>query len=87
MGRNPATGEQIKLQQHRPHCSDVRIAAGGGSAGPLGDGEPPLGPAVAIGIWRMKRYAMAVAWIYAVYVILNLALFTIRNPPAPTEAI
>ena len=39
----------------------------------------------AIGIWRMKRYAVAVAWIYAAYVILNLTLFTIRNPPPPTR--
>lgn len=51
-----------------------------------------LGPLVgavlvlyAIGIWRMKRYAVAVAWIYAAYVILNLTLFTIRNPPPPTR--
>src|SRR6266851_1157359 len=51
-----------------------------------------LGPLVgavlvlyAIGIWRMKRYAVTVAWIYAVYVILNLALFSIRNPSAPTR--
>src|SRR5262245_42305464 len=51
-----------------------------------------LGPLVAavlvvytIGIWRMKRYAVTVAWIYAVYVILNLTLFTIRNPPPPTR--
>ena len=34
----------------------------------------------AIGIWRMKRYAMTVAWSYAAYVILNVTLFTIRNP-------
>jgi len=33
----------------------------------------------------MKRYAVTVAWIYAVYVILNLTLFTIRNPSAPTR--
>jgi hypothetical protein len=38
----------------------------------------------AVGIWRMKRYAMTVAWIYAAYVILNVALFTIRNPRPPT---
>jgi hypothetical protein len=51
-----------------------------------------LGPLVAavlvlytIGIWRMKRYAVTVAWIYAVYVILNLTLFMIRNPPPPTR--
>jgi hypothetical protein len=38
----------------------------------------------AVGIWRMKRYAMTVAWIYAAYVTLNVTLFTIRNPPPPT---
>ena len=57
-----------------------------------GSGVAILGPLVgavlvlyAIGIWRMKRYAVAVAWIYAAYVILNLTLFTIRNPPPPTR--
>ena len=51
-----------------------------------------LGPLVgvvlvlyAIGIWRMKRYVLMVAWIYAAYVILNVTLFMIRNPPAPTR--
>jgi hypothetical protein len=34
----------------------------------------------ALGIWRMKRYALAIAWIYAAYVLLNVTLFTIRNP-------
>jgi hypothetical protein len=33
----------------------------------------------------MKRYAVTVVWIYAVYVILNLKLFTVRNPSAPTR--
>jgi hypothetical protein len=31
-------------------------------------------------IWRMKRYALVIAWIYAAYVILNVTLFTLRNP-------
>src|SRR2546426_4000732 len=35
----------------------------------------------AMGIWRMRRYAIGLAWAYAAYVILNLALFSIRNPP------
>ena len=39
----------------------------------------------AIGIWRMKRYAMMVAWSYAAYVILNVTLFTIRTPPPRTR--
>jgi len=58
----------------------------------IGSEAAILGPLVAvvlvlyaIGIWRMKRYTVTVAWIYAVYVILNLALFTIRNPPPPTR--
>jgi hypothetical protein len=38
----------------------------------------------AVGIWRMKRYAMTVAWIYAVYVIINVTLFAIRNPAPST---
>jgi hypothetical protein len=38
----------------------------------------------AVGIWRMKRYAVTVAWLYAAYVILNVTLFTIRNPAPPT---
>jgi hypothetical protein len=57
-----------------------------------GAGAAILGPLVgtflvlyAIGIWRMKRYAVAIAWIYAGYVILNLMLFMVRNPPAPTR--
>jgi hypothetical protein len=33
-----------------------------------------------IGIWRMKRHAMTLAWAYAAYVILNVTLFTIRTP-------
>jgi hypothetical protein len=51
-----------------------------------------LGPLVgavlllyAIGIWRMNRYVLTLAWLYAAYVILNLTLFTIRNPPPPTR--
>lgn len=38
----------------------------------------------AAGIWRMKRYAVTVAWIYAAYVTLNVTLFTIRNPAPST---
>jgi hypothetical protein len=44
-----------------------------------------LGPAFgaflwmyALGIWRMKRYALPMAQFYALYVIVNLALFTIH---------
>lgn len=38
----------------------------------------------AAGIWRMKRYALMIAWIYAAYVTLNVTLFTIRNPKPTT---
>jgi hypothetical protein len=34
------------------------------------------------GIWRMRHYAMYLAYIYAVYVSINLALYLMRNPPA-----
>jgi len=36
--------------------------------------------AYAAGIWRMRRYAMAMSHAYAVYVILNLFLFSELNP-------
>jgi hypothetical protein len=38
----------------------------------------------AVGIWRMKRYVLTIAWLYAAYVMLNVTLFTIRNPAPPT---
>jgi hypothetical protein len=34
----------------------------------------------AAGIWRMKRYALSTAYVYAAYVILNLILFSFRTP-------
>src|ERR1700675_1127829 len=45
--------------------------------------------AYAIGIWRMRRWVLPIAYAYAVYVILNLLLYTIRNAgpsrrPSPT---
>jgi hypothetical protein len=46
-----------------------------------------LGPAFglflllyALGIWQQKRFALPMAWAYAVYVPLNLLLFTINTP-------
>ena len=46
-----------------------------------------LGPAFglylaiyAVGIWKQKKFALYMAWPYAAYVILNLALFVIKNP-------
>ena len=41
--------------------------------------------AYAAGIWMMRRYAMVVGWIYAIYVAINLILFVMRNPPAQTQ--
>ena len=34
----------------------------------------------AYGIWNMKRFALPMAHAYATYVILNLILFSMRNP-------
>ena len=35
----------------------------------------------AAGIWRMRRYAMYLGYAYAIYVTINLVLFSARNPP------
>ena len=47
-----------------------------------------LGPVLGIllltyaaGIWRMRRYAMSLGYAYAIYVTINLILFSARNPP------
>ena len=34
----------------------------------------------AVGIWRIRRYALPMGIAYAGYVILNLTLFTVRDP-------
>jgi hypothetical protein len=34
----------------------------------------------AAGIWRMRRYAIPLGFAYAIYVTINLVLFTMRNP-------
>ena len=39
----------------------------------------------AAGIWRMRRYALYLGSLYAVYVIINLVLYTQLNPPAKTQ--
>ena len=39
----------------------------------------------AAGIWRMRRYAMIIGWLYAFYVSVNLVLYTQLNPPAKTQ--
>jgi hypothetical protein len=37
----------------------------------------------AAAIWRRKRYAVPMAWVYAAYVMLNLILFTVRGEAPP----
>ena len=58
-----------------------------------GAADAILGPALGIillyyaaGIWRMRRYALYLGYAYAVYVTLNLVLFTVRNPPPTAQA-
>jgi len=50
-----------------------------------------LGPLVGVflliyasSIWRMRRSALTIAFIYAIYVTINLALYTMKYP-TPTE--
>jgi hypothetical protein len=52
-----------------------------------------LGPLVGIfllfyasSIWRMRRSALTIAFIYAIYVTINLALYTIKNPTPAARA-
>lgn len=33
-----------------------------------------------LGIWRQKRWAVPMAWVYAAYVPINLVLFTLKTP-------
>ena len=37
----------------------------------------------AAGIWRMRRYALAMGWAYAAYVVVNLLLFNVLTPRPP----
>ena len=39
----------------------------------------------AAGIWRMRRYAMSLAYAYAIYVTINLVLYSARNPPPASQ--
>lgn len=41
----------------------------------------------ALGIWRLKRYALPMAYAYAAYVVVNLVLFTVFGPPPPGTGI
>lgn len=40
----------------------------------------------AAGIWRMRRYALHFGYAYAIYVTINLALFSARNPPPASQS-
>jgi hypothetical protein len=51
-----------------------------------------IGPLLAIfllvytaGIWQMRRYALYMAYGFAIYVALNLFLFFVKNPPPATR--
>ncbi len=37
----------------------------------------------AIGIWGMRRWALPMAWLYALYVVVNLVLFSFRTESPP----
>jgi hypothetical protein len=39
----------------------------------------------AAGIWRMRRYALYLGFAYAIYVTINLIVFTATNPPPPSR--
>ena|SRR5438876_927278 len=41
--------------------------------------------AYAIGIWRMCRWVLPIAYAYAAYVIINLLLYSIRNVGSPGQ--
>jgi len=40
----------------------------------------------AAGIWRMRRYARGLGYAYAIYVAINLVLFSVRNPPPASQS-
>jgi hypothetical protein len=42
--------------------------------------------AYAAGIWRMQRYALILGYAYAIYVTLNLILYSVRNPPPASQS-
>jgi hypothetical protein len=39
----------------------------------------------AIGIWGMRRWVLPIAYFYALYVMVNLSLFSIRNAGSPQQ--
>jgi hypothetical protein len=40
---------------------------------------------MAMGIWRLRRWALPMVWVYLGYVVVNLILFRIVGPPMPGE--
>ena len=59
-----------------------------------GTGNAVVGPlfglyllVYAAGIWRMRRWALPVGTVYAVYVIVNLTLFLLRDPEPMREGV
>src|SRR5690349_17377689 len=41
----------------------------------------------AVGIWRLQRWALPMAWAYAAYVLVNPLLFPIRTPQAAAPGV
>lgn len=41
----------------------------------------------AAGIWRLRRWALPMAWLYAAYVTTNLLLFPFRTPQPPDAGV
>jgi hypothetical protein len=41
----------------------------------------------AAGIWRMRRWALTMGTVYAIYVIVNLTLFLLRDPEPMREGV
>ena len=40
---------------------------------------------MALGIWRLRRWALPMVWAYLCYVAVNLVLFRLVGPPMPGE--
>ena len=38
-----------------------------------------------MGIWRMKKYALPLAYAYFMYVLLNMIMFTVKNPETRSD--
>lgn len=40
---------------------------------------------MAVGIWKLRRWALPMVWLYLGYVVVNLVLFRLIGPPMPGE--